>query len=108
MFELCKYGYLPTKFLTLKTKPPPRMSCIFGKMQHQKWRGPGDILSIRKHSHDKPGKCVSTDQLVSMQPGLVPSISGRHTWDRITAATIFMDHKSEFRYSHLCTTTSQE
>ena len=43
-----------------------------------------------------------------MQTGLVPRISGRHTCERITAATAFMDHKSEFGYSHLCTTTSQE
>ena len=43
-----------------------------------------------------------------MQPGLVPRISGCHTCYRITATNIFMDHKSDFGYSHLCTTTSQD
>lgn len=43
-----------------------------------------------------------------MHPGLVPRLSGRYTRDRITAATIFIDHKSEFGYSHLYTTISQD
>ena len=84
------------------------MSCMFGELQRRKWRRKTFTSSIRKHSHNKPGKWVSTDQLVSMQPGLVPRISDRHTRERNTAVTCFMDHKSDFGYIHLCTTTSQE
>ena len=66
------------------------------------------IKSIRKLSHDKPGKCTSIDQIVSAQPGLVPRMSGCHTRDRITAATCFFEYKSSFGYTHLCTSTDQE
>ena len=48
------------------------------------------------------------DQLVSAQPGLVPRISGRHTKQRIQAVTVFLEHYSDFSYTYLCTTTSQE
>ena len=44
----------------------------------------------------------------SAQPGLVPRISSRHTRERITSATYFLDHKSSFGYIHLCILTSQE
>ena len=56
MFQLCEHGYLPAKFLKLKTKAPPYMSYIFGKLQRRKWRNKGGVSSIRKHSHNKPGK----------------------------------------------------
>ena len=50
---------------------------------------------------------IPITSLENLQPSLVPRLSGRHTRDRIAAVTIFMDHKSEFGYSHLCKTTSQ-
>ena len=36
MFQLCEHGYLPAKFPKLKTKAPPCMACIFGKLQRRK------------------------------------------------------------------------
>ena len=109
MFNLSIHGHLPKRFLKLKNKPPPCLSCILGKLQRRKWRTKGaNDKNIRKLHHNKPGKCTSIDQIVSAQPGLVPRMSGRHTRDRITSATCFLDHKSSFGYSHLCTSTTQE
>ena len=46
---------------------------------------------------------MSTDQLVVVQLGLVPRISGRHTKDRICGATGFLDHYAGYIYSSLQT-----
>ena len=46
---------------------------------------------------------ASVDQLVSKQPGLVPRADGRHTLDRITGATVYVDNYSGFTFSHLQT-----
>ena len=109
MFALLENGHLPKKFLRLRRKPPPCPSCIFGKMKKRKWKNTkSSDSSIQKPSHNKPGKCVSVDQLISSEPGLVPRISGRHTRERITAGTCFIDHKSGYGYTHLCRSTSQD
>ena len=44
---------------------------------------------------------VSVDQLVSVQPGLIPRSSGKLTRSRIWAATVFMDYFTNFLYVHL-------
>ena len=91
MFNLSIHDHLPKRFLKLKDKAPPCLSCILGKLQRRKWRTKGaHDKSIRKLHHNKPGKCTSVDQIVSAQPGLVPRMSGRHTRDRITSATCFL------------------
>ena len=66
------------------------------------------MSSIRKVDQDKPEKKFSTDQLISAHPDLVPRISGRHTRDRISSATCFLDYNSGFGYCSLCVSTSQE
>jgi hypothetical protein len=57
--------------------------------------------SIRKENESSPGDAVSTDQLHSAQEGLVPQVTGKLTSDRITGATIFVDHATNFIYVHL-------
>jgi hypothetical protein len=43
-----------------------------------------------------PGKCVSMDQMVSAQPGLIPQMAGFLTNLRIWGAMIFVDHYSDY------------
>ena len=109
MFRLAEFGHLPKRFLRLKKKPPICASCIFSSMKRKAWkRNHERSTTVRKLEHNRPGKGTSVDQLISAQPGLVPRISGRHTRQRIQAATVFLDHYSDFSYTHLCTSTSQE
>ena len=109
MFRMAEYGHLPKRFLKLKKKPPMCASCIFSAMKRRAWKRKSErSTTVRKLEHNRPGKGTSVDQLVSAQPGLVPRISGRHTRQRISAATCFLDHYSDFSYTHLCTSTTQE
>ena len=101
MFSLCRNGYLPKKFLRLKSSDLICPSCILGNQKRRPWRVRNQSSSIRKPSETKPGDRVSIDQMISHQPGLVPRYSGRHTRDRITCVTCFKDHVSDFSYSYL-------
>jgi hypothetical protein len=47
---------------------------------------------------DAPGKCVSMDQMVSVQPGLLPQMAGFLTNLRIWGTTIFVDHFSDYKF----------
>jgi hypothetical protein len=48
-----------------------------------------------------PGQVVSVDQLVSPTMGFVPTHCGIPITKRYTGATIFVDHFSDFTYTHL-------
>ena len=109
MFELCKRSILPKKFLPLKNNPPLCVSCQFGCAHKRHWRFKGKCSgSIRKPSHNQPGSCVSVDQIISAQPGFIPQMSGKLLRDRIWAVTLFIDHCTDFLFSYLQTSTSQE
>jgi hypothetical protein len=51
---------------------------------------------IRKLTDDAPDKCVSIDQMISAQPGLIPQMAVFLTNLRIWGATIFVDHYSDY------------
>ena len=109
MFRMAEYGHLPKRFLKIKKNPPMCPSCIFASMKRKAWKRKSErSTTVRKLEHNRPGKGTSADQLISAQPGLVPRISGKHTRQRITAATCFLDHYSDFSYTHLCTSATQE
>ena len=56
-----------------------------------------------------PGACVSVDGFISAQPGLVAQVSGHLTRRRVTCATIFKDHFSNFTFCHLqCSSCHEE
>ncbi len=101
MKRIPKVGFIPRRLASIK-KVPPCASCIFGRATKRSWSKTGDGHHfIRRPEHDKPGKGVSVDQLVSAQPGIIPQSGGTLTTDRIWGATCFSDHYSGFRYSHL-------
>ena len=76
-------------------------SCMFGEAHRKPWRTKGSKGSIRKEDETEPGHGTSTDQFVSHQPGLVPQLSGKLTNQRITGATVYVDHVTDFLYVHL-------
>jgi hypothetical protein len=98
MIVLAEKGKIQKKYAKLKHRLPICMSCIFGKAHRKPWRSKGSKGSIRKESDDAPGKCVSMDQLVSAQPGLIPQMAGFLTNLRIWGATVFVDHFSDYVY----------
>ncbi len=101
MMRLSKHGVIPRKFSKMK-RIPKCASCAFGQAHRRQWRTKSKAgSSIRSDSESKPGDGVSTDQLVSAQPGLIPQISGTLTSDRITGATVFVDHVARYIYVHL-------
>ena len=98
MIVLAEKGRIKKKFVKLKHRLPVCMSCIFGTAHRKPWRSKGSKGSIRKESGNAPGICVSTDQLVSAQPGLIPQMAGFLTNLRIWGATVFIDHFSDYVY----------
>ena len=101
MFQLCRSGYLPKRFLKLKSSDLICPSCILGKQKRRPWRHKGSKGTIRSANEKHPGDRVSIDQMISHQPGLVPRYDGKHTRDRITCVTCFKDHISGLSYSYL-------
>jgi hypothetical protein len=74
MITLAEKGKLNRKFAELKHRLPVCMSCMFGTAHRKPWRSKGEKDSIRKPTDNAPGKCVSIDQMISAQPGLIPQM----------------------------------
>ena len=95
------------EFLKLEHDLPPCGACLFGKQgRHPKRAKTGRPIHQRDHNY--PGGGVSTDQIISTQPGLVPQDAGHLTNEHITAATVFVDHYSGYSYVVLMTSPSGE
>ncbi len=105
MIRLSEQGILPKTFLKIKDDLPLCGSCLFGK-QRRRGRKAKYGSSIRQPEHNYPGGGVSTDQIISAQPGLFPQSSGKLTNQRIKAVTVFIDHASDFSYVVLMTDCS--
>ncbi len=101
MITLAEKGKLNRKFAKIKHRLPVCMSCMFGTAHRKPWRSKGEKSLIRKETDDAPGKCVSIDQMISAQPGLIPQMAGFLTNCRIWAATIFVNHYSDYVYVSL-------
>ena len=102
MFRLCSIDRLNPKFLVLQDQSVLCPSCIFAHTKRTNWRhGKRAYGSIRKVHHVKPGDGTICDQTMSAQPGLVPRMGGRHTKDRITAVSVFLDSVTGHSFSHL-------
>ncbi|EJK77403.1 hypothetical protein THAOC_00765, partial [Thalassiosira oceanica] len=94
--QLAINGDIP-KYLA-KVTPPFCAACIYGAMNKIRRN-----TSRRSKIFDvnKPGACVSVDQLESSHAGFIAQMKGRLTNDRYRAATIFVDHYSKVRYVYL-------
>ncbi len=98
MITLAEKGKLNIIFAILKHRLPVCMSCIFGTAHCKPWHSKGEKSLIEKHNDNAPGKCVSINQMNSAQPGLIPQMAGFLTNLRICAATIYVDHYSDYVY----------
>ena len=77
LIELAMRGKIPKRLATLKGRTPVCVACIFGTAHRKPWRIKSKKYNpIRRPEDDAPGKRISTDQLVSAQPGLIPQMSG--------------------------------
>jgi Reverse transcriptase (RNA-dependent DNA polymerase)/GAG-pre-integrase domain len=100
---LARKGELPA---SIATCPIPMCSaCQFGKMTKIPWRSTSHQPSIR-HKDTKPGSRISVDQLISPTPGLIAQLKGAPTRLRYMAATVFIDHATDYTYVHLQQSTS--
>jgi Reverse transcriptase (RNA-dependent DNA polymerase)/GAG-pre-integrase domain len=104
--RMSRRGQLPSY---LSNCPIPTcQSCMYGKMTRRPWR----TKSKQKHESlgtiDKPGDCVSVDQLESSIPGLVGQLKGKPTSLRYRVATVFVDYYSGLSYVHLQSSTSSK
>ena len=108
MNHLVDQKILPSKFAKLKNWKFLCPSCIFAQQPKRSWRSKSKPSKIAKDDIKDPGDMVCIDHLISIQPGLMPRISGRHTTDRITATVMFKDVISGFTYGHLMTSCDLE
>jgi hypothetical protein len=114
-----RFGHLP--FQQLRTLAhlhliPKRLAkcedircpgCAYGKQHRTPWRTSGKHKTLRQAT--EPGEVVSVDQLESTKTtGLVHQTKGKATSKRYRAATVFVDHYSDYTYVHLQESTSVE
>ena len=97
VINLAKMGVIPKNLLYYEhRKATICVSFQFGMGHKSSSKVKGSSYKpIRKSDHDKAGKYVSTGQLISAQPGLVPQAGESLTRDRIWAANITVDHYSD-------------
>ena len=109
MIQLVYAGVLPKKFLRFRHLAPFCASCAFGKAHWRQWRfKPSPNHPIRSAKDILSGAQVSVDQLISAQLGLLAQMSGYLTRRRISCATMFKDHFSDFMYCHLQVSSGHE
>jgi hypothetical protein len=56
----------------------------------------------------KAGQCVSVDQFILMQAGIIAQLNGTLTKKRYTKAIVFVAHYSKLNYIHLMTKLTSE
>ena len=102
LIVMAEKGELPKRLASLKGRCPLCVACLFSQAHKRPWRSKSKQKHpIRKSTDNAPGKCVSMDQMVSAQPGLIPQMSGRLTNMRVNGVTVFVDHYSDHTYTYL-------
>lgn len=106
--KLAEHGVIPKKYA--KVTPPLCPSCLMGKQHRKPWRGRGkkERRSIRQPTDNCPGANTSTDQMISPYGGFIPQLKGRLMRAKYYAATIFVDHFTDYTYVHLMRDTTAE
>ena len=103
---MVQQGTLPAKFK--KCRLPFCASCAFGKATRKPWRSHSASNKDESLRPQRPGECISVDQLISPTPGLIAQMSGKLTTQRYTCATIYVDQYSGYSYVWIQRTTSVE
>ena len=99
MLHMTQLGILPKHFTKLQNYLPPCTSCLFGQSYRRPWRHKSSALKtsgvLCGKNVTQPGQTVGTDQLLSVQPVIVPQEKGTLTQKRIWGATIFVDYATK-------------
>ena len=98
---MARCGIIPRELAHVNAPCCP--GCAYGKAHRKPTRSKGFKNTRRIKPVNAPGLCVSVDQLVSPTPGFVPTHRGIPTLQRYKGATVFVDHYSDFTYTHLMT-----
>ncbi len=102
LITMAEAGEIPHCLASLKGRCPICVACLFGTAHKHPWRLKSkESHSIQKESDNHPGARASLDHLVSVQPGLIPQMSGQITCMQVNGATISVDHYSDHVYVFL-------
>ena len=105
--QFAELGLIP-KHLAKVSVFPICACCAFANATKRAWRTKQTSRSIRSDNKNFPGGCVSVDQLVSGQTGMIPQSSGNKVQARYVGATIFVDNFSRFSYVHFMTSLNTD
>ena len=94
--HMATLGIIPKKLA--QVKPPMCSSCQHAKAKKKAWRTKAAQRHVFKQVIEKPGECVSVDQLESSVPGLIGQMKGILTKQRYRVATIFVDHATRLGF----------
>ena len=107
MRKLAENNVIPKKLA--KVKPPICVACLNGKQHRRPWKGRGkNDKSLQRAHHNFPGAQTSTDQMISPYGGLIPQLRGKLMKAKYFAATVFVDHYSDYTYVHLSRDTKTD
>jgi Reverse transcriptase (RNA-dependent DNA polymerase) len=104
--QMASNGELPSRLT--KVGDPMCASCIFGQSTRKAWRTKSPPNQVTPRKIEKPGDCISLDQMESPIPGHIAQMKGSPTRERYNAATIFVDHFSDITFVHLQKSTNAE
>ena len=76
-------------------------SCMVAHAHKHPWQTKSEPSAICKDNQNFPGGCVSVDQIVSGQSGMVLQTSGYRTLERFVGATVFVDNYSSFSFVYM-------
>ena len=94
LLRLSKRGII-IKNLSKVKKLPPCVACMFGKSHKRPWSTKEKLSGVFS-PETRPRVMASIDQMLSSQPGITPQVTGDITHLRLWAATIFVDHYSDY------------
>ena len=105
--KLATRGIIPKRLANVPS--PLCYPCQMGKQHKKPWRGKGKkYKTIRRAQDNFAGANTSTDQMISPYGGMIPQVKGRLMKAKYYAATIFVDHHTDFTYVHLQKDTTAE
>ena len=81
-------------------------SCTYGKATRKPWRLHISSNKDESNRPQRPGECISVDQLISPTPGFIAQMSDKLTTQRYTCATIYVDQYLGFSYIWIQRSTS--
>lgn len=83
--------------------PPYCPGCAYGEVRRCQWRQKGvqNVKHLRQSLH--PGGVISNNQFVSPTKGFVHVHRGSPTTKYYICATVFVNHYSDFTYTHFMT-----